>query len=56
MLSAILISLLVGAAIGVTAFCFGHAWASKIYADLIAGLQKAKSATEEELARLKQRL
>jgi hypothetical protein len=56
MLAAILISLLAGAVIGVLGFILGHAWASKMYSEIISGLHKAKSAVEEELARLKQRL
>ena len=63
MLRAILISLLAGATIGVTAFVFGHAWASKIYAELLLGIQKAKSEAQDEvvwlraeIAKLKEKL
>ena len=55
MLRAILISFLVGASVGVSAFMFGHAWASKVYAEIVGGLQKAKTEAEEELARLRQK-
>jgi len=56
MLLAIVISLLVGATIGVIAYAFGHARATNYWNEMIAGLQKAKTAAEDELARIKNRL
>jgi hypothetical protein len=55
MLHVILISLFVGALIGVAGFYFGHSYATKYWNEMIAGLQKAKSAAEDELARMKNR-
>ena len=56
MLHAILISLFVGALIGVAAFYFGHGYATKYWGEFISTLQKDKSRLEDELARMKQRL
>ena len=56
MLLAIVISLLVGATIGVAAYAFGHASATKYWNEMIAGLQKAKNQVEDELARMKNKL
>jgi hypothetical protein len=56
MLHVILISLFVGALIGVAAFYFGHGYATKYWGEFISTLQKDKSRLEDELARMKQRL
>jgi len=58
MLLAIVISLLVGATIGVAAFLFGHSYATKYWNEIVGGLQKGKNAIEDEdeRARLKNRL
>jgi hypothetical protein len=56
MLRAILISLFIGAVGGAVGFYFGHAYATKVWKEVVFKLEHARDLAHEEIARLKAKL